>query len=101
VRFEPDLLKQFAKSVILGGFTGIVFAILLVALPGAALIFILGVLNVSWDLSWFPDAFTIIFFGGLAGGGFAAALFIKDRYIPYVEEVQDFEEDPDDPFGRY
>ncbi|MFC4272352.1 hypothetical protein GQF03_13660 [Sneathiella chungangensis] len=34
--------------------------------------------------------------GAIAGAVFAAALFIKDRYIPYVEEVPDFEEEGDD-----
>ncbi|MFT6557833.1 hypothetical protein [Sneathiella sp.] len=100
MRFSPELVAQFSKSVGLGALTGIVLAIVFIAMPGAAILFVVGVFNLSWDLSWFPDAITVLVFGALAGGGFAGILFIKDRYIPYVEEVHDFEEDPDDPFGR-
>ncbi len=56
----------------------------------------MGVLNLDWDLSWFPDVKLILGLGALIGGSFAAALFIKDQHIPYVEPMQDFEEDPED-----
>ncbi len=99
MRYTPEQFKQLAKSAILGAFTGIVFAVVGIALPGALALFLVGVFNLDWDLSWFPNASLILTTGAVLGAAFAAILFIKDPYIPYVEEVQDFEEDPDDPFG--
>ena len=100
MRFEPETVQQFAKSAATGALTGIVFAVVFVALPGALILFLVGTFGLDWDVSWFPDAVTILVAGAALGAFFAAFLFIKDQYIPYVEEVQDFEEDPDDPFGR-
>ncbi|WP_025899943.1 hypothetical protein [Sneathiella glossodoripedis] len=84
----------FAKAVIVGALTGVVFGVVLLALPGAALLLLVGVLGLHWDLSWIPQVSTIMVIGGLLGAAFAGALFIKDRHVPYVEDVQDFEEDP-------
>ena len=89
---KPVNPTQFVKSAVLGAFTGLVFAVVFVALPGAALIFVVGVLDLPWDLSWFPDIIQIMGLGCLIGALFATFLFIKDRHIPYVEDVQDFEE---------
>ncbi|OUR78783.1 hypothetical protein A9Q83_06140 [Alphaproteobacteria bacterium 46_93_T64] len=100
-QLDPVNPTQFLKSAALGALTGIVFAVVLVALPGAALIFVVGVLELPWDLSWFPGIFTIMTLGGAAGAFFAVILFIKDRHVPYVEEVQDFEEESEnDRFKR-
>lgn len=96
MRFSPELLAQFFKSAALGALTGIVFSILFVALPGAALLFLVGGFNLNLDLSWFPSALTILTLGGVGGAVFAALLFIKDRYVPYVEQVQEFEDESDD-----
>jgi hypothetical protein len=85
----------FAKAVLVGALTGVVFGVVLLALPGAALLLLVGMMGLHWDLSWFPEVSSIMMLGGLFGAVFAAALFIKDRHIPYVEELQDFEEDPD------
>jgi len=90
---KPVNRNQFVTSAVLGAFTGIVFAVVFVALPGAALIFVVGALEWPWDLSWFPDIGQIMGLGGIIGALFAAFLFIKDRHIPYVEELQDFEDD--------
>lgn len=96
MRFTSDQVAQFAKSAGLGALTGVVFSVICIALPGAALIFVVGVLDLDWDLSWFPDVKLILSLGVLFGAIFAAALFIKDQLVPYVEPVQDFEEDPED-----
>jgi len=76
--------------------TGVVFSILFVALPGAAVLFLVGVLDLNLDLSWFPSALTILTVGGFLGALFTVILFVKDRYIPYVEQLQEFEEDSED-----
>ncbi|MBL4741242.1 MAG: hypothetical protein JKY12_09620 [Sneathiella sp.] len=96
MRFKPEQTAPLIKSAAVGALTGVFFSILFVALPGAALIFLVGVFNLDLDLSWFPSVITILALGGGGGSIFAAALFIKDRYIPYVEQVQEFEDDSDD-----
>ncbi|MEH6405512.1 MAG: hypothetical protein V7750_19230 [Sneathiella sp.] len=96
MRFRPELTTQFLKSAAVGALTGVVFSILFVALPGAALLFLVGSFNLNLDLSWFPSALTILLLGGLGGAVFAAILFIKDHYIPYVEQLHEFEDEPDD-----
>lgn len=96
MRFTSTQIVQFAKTAALGAFTGIVFAIVCVALPGAVLLFVVGVLELNWNLSWFPDVKLILGLGAVIGGVYASALYIKDQHIPYVEPVQDFEEDSDD-----
>ncbi|MBL4906470.1 MAG: hypothetical protein JKX94_03385 [Sneathiella sp.] len=96
MRFTSSQIGQISKSAALGAFTGIVFAIVCIALPGAALLFVVGVLDIDWDLSWFPEALTILGLGALIGAIFASILYIKDQIIPYVETVQEFEEDADD-----
>lgn len=99
-QLDPVNPVQFFKSAIIGGLTGLVFAVVFLALPGAALIFVVAVLNVPWDLSWFPDVITIMAIGGGGGAVFAVGLYIKDRHVPYVEDVQDFEEnDENDRFS--
>lgn len=75
---------------------GIVFSILFIALPMAGVLFILSAFNIGWTLPWIPSMPLIMTVGAIAGAVFATALFIKDRYIPYVEEVPDFEEEGDD-----
>ncbi len=85
----------FAKAVLVGALTGVVFGIVLLALPGAGLLLLVGIFGLHWDLSWFPEVSSIMMLGGVTGAIFAGVLYIKDRHIPYVEELQDFEEDPD------
>lgn len=75
---------------------GIVFSILFIALPMAGVLFILSAFDIGWTLPWIPSMPLIMTVGAIVGAVFAAALFIKDRYIPYVEEVPDFEEEGDD-----
>lgn len=84
------------KSAAFGALTGVVFAIGVVALPGAALVFVVSFYSLGWDMSWFPSAFLIAFAGAVSGGVISGALFIKDKYVPYVEVVPDFEADAED-----
>ncbi|MBE7636420.1 hypothetical protein GUA87_06150 [Sneathiella sp. P13V-1] len=92
---------QLLKSASVGALTGIVFAIVFLAVPGALLLFVAGTLDLAWDLSWIPDVMDVILIGAIAGGGLAIALFIKDQYVPYVEEVQDFEEEAERDIKRH
>lgn len=86
----------FLKSCAFGALTGVVFAIGAIALPGAAIIFLVSVYSLGWDMGWFPTAFQIAVAGAIAGGVISGALFIKDKYVPYVEAVPDFEADAED-----
>jgi membrane associated rhomboid family serine protease len=88
-----DQMLPFLKAVVVGTLTGIVFGVVFLALPGAALLIVVGTMGLHWDLSWIPDVSTIMAIGGIVGAVFAALLFVKDKHIPYVEDVQDFEED--------
>jgi predicted lysophospholipase L1 biosynthesis ABC-type transport system permease subunit len=98
------LIRKFVKAVAVGALTGIVFSILCVAFQGAGIILLISTLDLGWDLQWIPSVPVIMLLGALGGGLFSAVLFIKDRYIPYVEEVPDFEADAEDtskdPFDR-
>ncbi len=99
MKFTPEQITEFGKSAALGAFTGIVFSVVAVALPGAAILFVVGVMDLNWDLSWFPDALTILALGASIGAVVAVLLSIKDQHVPYVEPVQDFEDDFEDgPF---
>ncbi|WP_206378106.1 hypothetical protein [Sneathiella limimaris] len=91
----------FLKTVVVGVLTGVVAGIVLLAIPGAGLLLLVGVLGLQWDLSWMPEVSTMMAIGGVCGGAFSAFLFIKDRHVPYVEEVQDFEIDEDPPGPRH
>ncbi len=84
---------QLWKSASVGALTGIVFAIVFLAVPGAVLLFVAGTLQLVWDLSWIPGVMDVIIIGAVVGGIIATLLFIKDQYVPYVEDVQDFEEE--------
>ena len=84
---------QLLKSASVGALTGIVFAIVFLAVPGAVLLFVAGALHLAWDLSWIPGVMDVIIIGAVVGGVIATLLYIKDQYVPYVEEVQDFEEE--------
>jgi len=97
VRFPPHMIKKFLRAVAVGALTGIVFSIVCVALPGAGIILLISTLDLGWDLQWIPSAATIMAIGAFGGGLFAAILFIKDQYVPYVEVVPDFEADAEDP----
>ncbi len=88
-----DHMFPFLKAVVVGILTGIVFGVVFLALPGAALLIVVGIMGWQWDLSWIPEVSTIMTIGGIVGAVFSALLFVKDKHIPYVEEVQDFEED--------
>lgn len=94
---NSQILRSLAKTVLAGAFVGIVAAIIFLALPAAGLILIAGSFNLNWNLNWIPSAGSIMMAGGILGGLFAAGLFIKDRFTPYVEEVPDFESDAEDP----
>ena len=96
MRYSRQLLGRFFKFIAVGALVGIVFSILFIALPMAGVLFILSAFDIGWTLPWVPSMPLIMAVGAAAGSVFAAALFIKDRYIPYVEEVPDFEEDGDD-----
>ncbi|MZR29125.1 hypothetical protein [Sneathiella litorea] len=96
MRYSRQLLGRFFKLIAIGALVGIVFSILFIALPMAGVLFILSTLNIGWTLPWVPSAPLIMAIGAIAGGTFAAVLFIKDRYVPYVEEVPDFEDDGGD-----
>lgn len=96
MRYSRQLLGRFFKLIAVGALVGIVFSILFIALPMAGVLFILSAFNIGWTLPWVPSAPLIMAIGAIVGGVFAAGLFIKDRYVPYVEEVPDFEEDADD-----
>lgn len=96
MRYSRQLLGRFFKFIAVGALVGIVFSILFIALPMAAVLFTLSAFNIGWTLPWIPSAPVIMTVGAIAGAVFAAVLFIKDRYIPYVEEVPDFEEDGED-----
>ncbi|MCF8465787.1 MAG: hypothetical protein K9G33_00140 [Sneathiella sp.] len=97
MRFPPHLIGKFFKFVAVGALVGIVFSILFIALPVAGLLFLISGLDLGWNLQWIPSAPAIMTFGAGGGGLFATILFIKDRYIPYVEQVPDFEADADEP----
>ncbi|GLQ07945.1 hypothetical protein [Sneathiella chinensis] len=99
MRHSTERYIQFAKALLVGALTGVVGAVVLVALPGAALIMVVGALGLDWDLSWFPSVATLMALGALCGAGFAGILYIKDQYVPYVEKVPDFERDDDDLTG--
>ncbi|MBO6826976.1 MAG: hypothetical protein JJ879_12295 [Sneathiella sp.] len=86
-------LYPLLKAGSLGALTGIVFAIVFIGIPEAILLFVVGSFQLPWDLSWLPGVETILLTGAIGGGGLAIILYIKDLYVPYVEEVQDFEED--------
>ncbi len=100
MKLTPEKITEFGKSAALGAFTGIVFSVIFVALPGALTLFAVGVMDINWDLSWFPDAITILSSGALIGAIIATILFIKDQHIPYVETVQDFEDDSEEDLFR-
>jgi hypothetical protein len=93
---QSKQLYPFLKSCAFGALTGVVFAIGIIALPGVGIIFLISFYNIGWDLSWFPSAFTIAFAGAGLGGVIAGGLYIKDKYVPYVEAVPDFEADAED-----
>lgn len=93
-----DRYLPFLKSVAVGILTGVFFSVVLLALPGALLLYLVALFGWHWDLSWIPEVQTMMVIGGAVGGGAAAFLFIKDQHIPYVEEVQDFEEESDTDF---
>ncbi|MCC3303305.1 hypothetical protein [Sneathiella sp. HT1-7] len=97
MRYSRPLIGRFFKFVAVGALVGIVFSILVIALPMAGVLFILSAFDIGWTLPWVPSMPQIMAIGAIAGAAFAAALFIKDRYVPYVEEVPDFEGDDDDP----
>ncbi|MEX0583264.1 MAG: hypothetical protein WD185_06305 [Sneathiella sp.] len=99
MRFSRQIIERFFKFVAIGALVGIVFSIIFIVLPVAALLFLLNTLDMGWNLQWVPSAPILMMLGAGGGGLFAAALFIKDRYIPYVEEVPDFEADAEEP-GR-
>lgn len=92
---------QLLKSASVGALTGIVFAIVFLAVPGALLLFVAGALDLTWDLSWIPGVMDVILIGAVSGGGLAIILYIKDQYVPYVEEVQDFEEEAERDIKRH
>lgn len=92
---NSKILLSFIKAVIVGTLTGVVFGIVLLALPGAALLLIVGIFEFHWNLSWIPEVSTIMVIGGALGAIIAGLLFIKDKHIPYVEDVQEFEDDRD------
>jgi len=95
MRFPPDYLFPFIKAVLVGGLTGLVLGVMLLVLPSAIFLIVIGAMDVEWDLSWFPDVEFLMFLGIAVGAVYAGVLFIKDRHIPYVEDVPDFEEDSD------
>ena len=97
LRYSRQTIEKFLKFVAIGALVGIVFSIIFIVLPTAALLFLLNTLDVSWNLRWVPSAPVLMTLGAIGGGLFSAALFIKDRYIPYVEEVPDFEADAEEP----
>ena len=72
LRYSRQTSEKFLKFVAIGALVGIVFSIIFVVLPAAALLFLLNTLDVGWNLQWIP-------------------------YIPYVEEVPDFEADAEEP----
>ena len=86
---------SFIKAIAVGALTGVVFGVVLLALPGAALLLVVAIFGFHWDLSWIPEVSAIMALGGVLGGTVAGFLFNKDKHIPYVEEVQEFEDDPD------
>lgn len=96
MRYPRQLTGRFFKFIAVGALVGIVFSILFIALPMAGVLFILSAFDIGWTLPWVPSMPQIMAVGAIAGAAFAAALFIKDRYVPYVEEVPDFEGDDDD-----
>ncbi len=98
MRFRRQQTIRFLRSVAVGALVGIVFAILFVILPSAALILLVSSLDMGWDLQWIPSTPVLMALGALIGGAFSAILFIKDQYVPYVEPVQDFEDDDEDDF---
>jgi len=91
--YRSSQLYPLLKAGALGALTGIVFAIVFIGLPEALLLFIAGSLQLPWDLSWLPDVQTVLLIGAVGGGSLSIILYIKDLYVPYVEDVQDFEED--------
>lgn len=97
MRYSRPLLGRFFKFIAIGALVGIVFSIVFIALPMVGVLFILNAFNIGWTLPWVPSMPLIMTVGALAGAVFAAVLFIKDRYIPYVEEVPDFEADAEEP----
>ncbi|WP_339635448.1 hypothetical protein [uncultured Sneathiella sp.] len=97
MRFTRQTIEKFSKFVAIGALVGIVFSVIFIVLPAAALLFLLNTLDVGWNLQWVPSAPVLMTLGAVGGGLFSAALFIKDRYIPYVEEVPDFEADAEEP----
>lgn len=98
MRFRRQQTIRFLRSVAVGALVGIVFSILFVVLPSAGLIVLISSLDMGWDLQWIPSTPVLMGLGALVGGGFSAILFIKDQYVPYVEPVQDFEEDDEHDF---
>ncbi|WP_288904135.1 hypothetical protein [uncultured Sneathiella sp.] len=96
MRYSRPLLERFFKFIAIGILVGIVFSVIFIALPMAGVLFILSAFEIGWTLPWVPSMPLIMAVGAIAGGAFAAGLFIKDRYVPYVEEVPDFEEDGED-----
>ena len=98
MRLSPDLLARFVKFVVIGALVGIVFSVIFLALPLAGLLFLVAALDLGISLPWVPTAPTILAFGAIVGALFSAFLFIKDHYVPYVEDVPDFEKDRFDDF---
>ncbi|MEH6526092.1 MAG: hypothetical protein V7723_08450 [Sneathiella sp.] len=97
MRFPPQMIAKFFKFVGVGALTGIVFAVVFFVLPAAGLLFAVNAFALDWDMRWVPSVGMIMALGAFCGAIFAAVLFVKDQYTPYVEEVPDFEADAEDP----
>ncbi|USG60824.1 hypothetical protein NBZ79_16820 [Sneathiella marina] len=97
MRFPPQQIARFFKFAAIGAMTGIVFSIIFLVLPAAGLLFAVNAFGLDWDMRWVPSVGMIMAMGAICGAIFAAGLFIKDQYRPYVEEVPDFEADAEDP----
>jgi len=99
--YRSGQLYPLLKAGSLGALTGIVFAIVFIGVPEALLLFASGYFQLLWDLSWLPGVETILLIGAIGGAGLAMILYIKDLYVPYVEEVHDFEEDQSRDIKRH
>jgi hypothetical protein len=97
VRFPPHLIAKFLKFAVIGALTGIVFSVVFFVLPAAGLLFAVNAFSLDWNMQWVPSVELIMGMGAFCGAVFAAGLFIKDQYTPYVEDVPDFEADAEKP----
>ena len=97
MRFPPQLVAKFSKFAVIGALTGIVFSIVFFVLPTAGLLFAVNAFSLDWNMQWVPSVGVIMAMGAICGAIFAAGLFIKDQYTPYVEDVPDFEADAENP----